>query len=235
MLEAEAVFFDAAGTLFEVRGSVGKIYSAIAHRYGAHTDPESLDQEFARALRTKSALGLVSTGAQDTATEERRWWFDIVERVLAGRIPRDGFNAYFDEVFEFFRSADAWQLYPDTLPCLEHLRCLGCGLGIISNFDSRLIDLLVNLGIGRFFAAVTLSWKAGVAKPDPQIFLKATDAMGVPGSKALHVGDSFEEDFEGARRAGLQAVLLDRMDRYNQKTNLLRVRTLSELCRLLEK
>jgi len=234
MRDIEAVFFDAAGTLFEVRGSVGRIYSAIARQYGAETDPDALDQAFSVALRQKSAHGIAPADVQDTVAEEKRWWSGIVESVLAGKIPNDEFSRYFDEVFEFFRSADAWQLYPDTLQCLEQLHARGYGLGIISNFDSRLNDLLVNLGIGRFFADVILSWKAGAAKPDPRIFLKATQSMCVPASKALHVGDSPEEDFEGARRAGLQAALLDRKDRHNQSTDILRVRSLSELNRLLD-
>lgn len=234
MREIEAVFFDAAGTLFEVRGSVGRIYSAIALRYGVQTHPEALDRAFSVALGKKSAQGIAPADVQDNVAEEKRWWSEIVESVLADNMPKEAFSEYFDEVFEFFRSADAWQLYPETLQCLERLQARGCGLGIISNFDSRLIDLLVNLGIGRFFADVTLSWTAGAAKPDPRIFLKATESMGIPASKALHVGDSLEEDFQGARRAGLHAVLLDRKDRYNQSTDVLRVRSLSELTRLLD-
>ncbi|HUI73211.1 MAG TPA: hydrolase, partial [Spirochaetia bacterium] len=111
MMAIEAVFFDAAGTLFEVRGSVGQIYSMIAQRYGIHTNPDALNQAFARAFRTKSSQPL-TFDIQDTVAEEKRWWREIVEEVFSGRMAEDDFQAYFDEVFEFFRSTGAWQLYP---------------------------------------------------------------------------------------------------------------------------
>lgn len=234
MFEVEAVFFDAAGTLFEVRGTVGGIYSAIARRYGADTDPEELDRAFRRVFRAKSEQTLICT-AEATLAQEKHWWFQIVESVFDSRMAPDDLSDYFDEVFEYFRTADAWRLYPDTLPCLECLQGLGYRLGIISNFDSRLIDLLTNLGIRRFFEDVTISWHAGGAKPDPRIFLKGTDAMGIPPSRAVLVGDSVEEDFQGACRAGLQAILLDREGKYCDNTSIPRVRSLAELCRMFPK
>ena len=50
----------------------------------------------------------------------------------------------------------------------------------------------------------------GVAKPDPEIFRLALDALGVPaGGAVLHVGDSLRYDVAGALAAGLQPVHMD--------------------------
>ena len=50
---------------------------------------------------------------------------------------------------------------------------------------------------------------AGFEKPDPRIFLPALDALQVAPAEALYVGDLYEVDVVGARRAGMAAVLLD--------------------------
>ena len=47
-------------------------------------------------------------------------------------------------------------------------------------------------------------------KPQPEIFLRTCRRLGVAPAEALHVGDSLREDYEGARAAGLRALLLDR-------------------------
>ncbi len=233
MNEIEVVFVDAAGTLFEVRGSVGRIYSSIAHRYGIDADPDALERDFRKEFRAKSEQGFDCLDL-DRKAKEKRWWFDVVAKVFEGRMPPHLLRSYFDEVFEFFRTAAAWRLFADTRTCLESLQEMGYRLGIISNFDSRLIDLLANLSLSHFFEAVVLSWHVGLAKPDPGIFVKGTESMQVDPSKAVHVGDSLEEDYYGACRAGLQAILLDSKGRYSHRTDLPHVSSLSDLCRLLE-
>lgn len=59
------------------------------------------------------------------------------------------------------------------------------------------------------FAAIVISAELGVGKPDPAIFRAALNAIGVPGTEAVMVGDSLERDVAGARRAGLRSIWLD--------------------------
>ena len=135
---------------------------------------------------------------------------DVVRTAFAGKLPPAALPDYFDEVFEAFRGAGAWALFEDTRACLERLRAGGRRLAVISNFDSRLFDVLANLGIDSCFEQVILSWHVGAAKPDPAIFRRALDAMNTDAASAWHVGDSPDEDAAGAMAAGLGAVLVDR-------------------------
>ena len=226
----DVVFLDAAGTLFEVRGSVGEIYSSVARRYGVIAAPEELQQAFIEAFRRKSLGGIPRGGGENRVIHEKGWWLEIVKEVFAGRMPADTLLRYFEDVFEIFRGADAWRLFPDTRTSLERLSAGGYRLGIISNFDSRLRDLLDNLGIGSLFEHVALSWCLGAAKPDARIFRGALEAMNVPAERALHVGDSLHEDVAGAEAAGLCAVLMDRRNVHPDWTRSWRIRSLSELC-----
>ncbi|HEV2844695.1 MAG TPA: HAD family hydrolase, partial [Thermoanaerobaculia bacterium] len=83
-------------------------------------------------------------------------------------------------------------------------------LGVISNWDGRLPKVLEELGIARFFDAVTWSGKVGTEKPDRRIFLYALGDLGVEPSEALHVGDGRLEDVEGAVAVGMRALHLTR-------------------------
>ena len=83
-------------------------------------------------------------------------------------------------------------------------------MGIISNFDSRLFPVLEALNLDHFFQNVTLSTQVGFAKPDPRIFHAAIVAHGLSPEQSVHIGDSWDEDYLGARAADLQGVWLNR-------------------------
>ena len=207
----KSVFFDAAGTLFDVKGSVGEIYSTLAAKYGADPNPDKIQSDFVRYFRLQPPLAFEKGLADHLRTElERNWWRLIVENVFAGQ-PIRQFDQFFNELFEYFRNGDAWRLYDDVLPTLHKLKNNGIGLGVISNFDSRLTDLLSNLGIFDLFDSVHISSCEGAAKPDPKIFASALGFHKIKPEEAIHVGDSQREDFEGAQSAGLSAVLIDRI------------------------
>lgn len=122
----------------------------------------------------------------------------------------DRFDAYFDEIYRAFRGTRGWELYPETIDVLRRLRREGIRLGIISNFDSRLLDVLDALNINEFFDTITISSREGAAKPDPRIFMAALQKHDCPASSALHVGDSLQSDVGGAMAAGMRAVWIDR-------------------------
>jgi putative hydrolase of the HAD superfamily len=206
------VFFDAAGTLFHVKGSVGQAYLDHALRYGVRTSPETLQQAFRRALSDAPPLAFSSADATEIKACERLWWFDVVHTVFYRVGMFEGFDQYFEDVFAYFAGPEAWELYPETLATLQALEERGKELGIVSNFDSRLYEILVGLGIDRFFESVTLSSFAGAAKPSPQIFLRALAKHGAVPGEALHIGDSLHEDVQGARAAGIKPVFLQRED-----------------------
>jgi putative hydrolase of the HAD superfamily len=122
----------------------------------------------------------------------------------------EDFDAFFDQLFQHFATADPWVLYPDTIGTLQQIRAAGIDLGVVSNFDSRLHRVLLALGLADFCSAVTISTEVGVAKPDTQIFQVALQKHGCSAAQAWHVGDSLEEDYGGAIAAGLKGVWLQR-------------------------
>ena len=205
-----AVLFDAAGTLIDVARPLGNTYSGLARDFGGDLDPDTLTAGFRTAFAETPPMAFPGRRGAELDRAERGWWRAVVERVTraAGGVPE--FDAYFDRLYAHYASAQAWRVYPEVPDVLAALRECDIALAVVSNFDSRLHPLLKALGLAPFFDAVVCSGEAGAAKPDGAIFAHALAALGVEVSEALHVGDSREADYDGARAAGIEALLVDR-------------------------
>jgi putative hydrolase of the HAD superfamily len=216
-MKFRAVLFDAAETLFSTRGSVGEIYASVARRFGSQAEPQAIQAAFVRLFGGSGPL---------SAQDQKRWWKDVVYRVFSEVGMVDNFDEFFERVYDKFRDSQGWVLFPETYDVLKQLKGFGLKLGIISNFDGRIYSVLDSLEIRHFFDAVTISSETGFSKPDPEIFQSATRALGVPPSTILVVGDSPQDDVEGAVKAGLSAVLLDRRNRYAANPHIRRITSL---------
>jgi putative hydrolase of the HAD superfamily len=211
MLKPRVIFFDAAGTLIEVREGVGEIYSRVAREFGFEVDPSVLQRNFARAFRLQPPMAFPAGTPEAKLRElEKDWWLNLVKDVFAGLGSFPRFDEFFDSLFERFRGSGFWRVYDDVELALTELKQQGLKLGVISNFDSRLYDVLRACGLDGFFDSVHISTRVGAAKPDPAIFHAALNYFGIEPGQAWHVGDSLREDVEGALDAGLQACLIDR-------------------------
>ena len=205
-----AILLDAAGTLIDVAAPIGKTYSDLAREFGGDLDPDALTAGFRTAFAGAPPMAFPGRHGADLDRAERAWWRAVVERVTreAGGVPE--FEAYFDQLYMHYAAARAWRVFPEVPGVLATLRDRGLGLAVVSNFDSRLPPLLDALNLAPFFDVVVCSGAAGAAKPERAIFTHALAALGVEAHETLHVGDSVEADYEGARAAGIEALLVDR-------------------------
>jgi putative hydrolase of the HAD superfamily len=144
--------------------------------------------------------------------DDKGWWREVVNRVLdqvspdLGELDRD---AFFEGAYGHFAEPGVWDLYPevaDVLPAL-HDRFT---LAVISNFDGRLRMILEHLGVSKFFSHIFLSSELGADKPDPEIYRRALEVVGLRPNDTLHVGDDPERDWNGASAAGLSVFGLER-------------------------
>lgn len=104
-------------------------------------------------------------------------------------------------------------LNPDTVPTLSGLRDLRCKVGLICNTGRApgtfLRRLMESFGILEFFHSTIFSDEVGCGKPDRRIFITAAEKLGVAPSNIVHVGDNPEHDVQGAKRAGMKAILFE--------------------------
>ena len=124
-------------------------------------------------------------------------------------------------------------IFDDVLLALDALRTRAVALGVISNMDRTLPQLLAQLGVDGYLSVVVSSGEAGLTKPQPEIFRVALERSGVAPEEALYVGDQYENDVLGARQAGLTPILVDRYDLFPHLTEVTRIRSLEEVARHL--
>jgi putative hydrolase of the HAD superfamily len=111
---------------------------------------------------------------------------------------------------EEMMAAIRFRAYPDAAPALAELRALGVQLVCVSNWDYSLPDVLARVGLADELDGVVTSAAVGARKPDPRLFEAALEVAGCAADEALHVGDTPTEDVQGARAAGIRALLIDR-------------------------
>jgi putative hydrolase of the HAD superfamily len=230
----KVVFFDAAGTLFHIKGSVADVYLHYGEKYGIKPSPDlkqAVNAAFSQAFRDAPPPAFAVNRIEELKQCERLWWFDIVHAVFYRVGMFEGFDEYFEEVFEAFSGGKHWVLYPETLSVIGELKSKGYELGIISNFDTRLFSILSELSLRECFDSITISSLARAAKPARQIFEYALSQHVIDPEEALHVGDSVREDWEGARQASLHALLIDREKEDSKRADC--IRDLTELPSIL--
>jgi len=107
---------------------------------------------------------------------------------------------------------DSLVLFPDAEPALARLKAAGYRLVITSNWHCGLAGFCRKLGVGALFEHVLASAEVGCAKHNRGIFDEVVRRLGVPANRIMHVCDSITDDWDGARNAGLRAILLVRED-----------------------
>jgi putative hydrolase of the HAD superfamily len=209
----QVIFFDAVGTLFGVKGSVGEVYANVAAQFGVTVSPQTLNWAFISAFQAAGSPAFPNVLPEEIPAKEYAWWRDVAIETFnkADVLPLfDDFDAFFSTLFTYFATAEPWELYEDTIATLEQIRSAKIPLGILSNFDSRIYSVLRSLGLASFFQSVTISTEAGFAKPDRRIFQMALQKHNCEATQAWHVGDSLEEDYRAAVGAGLRGIWLHR-------------------------
>lgn len=227
-----AVLFDLDGTLIE------------------HTrDIEDLCHETFDAFENRLALVTADRFWKTFWDKNRDMWYMAVDGVLTGDVARlysfvNSLRALKVDDYLAKPMLEDWEgriiaatrLFDDTLSTIGQLRSVGLRLGIITNgFTAMQSCKIRHHDLDTHVDFVLISEQVGIYKPDRAIFDLALARAGVSARQALFVGDTPSSDIEGARNAGLQAVLIDVCDTWMQVTmdGVPKIRRLSELLPLL--
>jgi putative hydrolase of the HAD superfamily len=205
-----AVTFDCALTLLDVNWQPDLEVCLAAEELGLEFDQQLGRELFGRLYMGRQRQLMASSFAgQD---EYVNFWVELGEDWCAGlELPDKGLEVMqrFDDRI-YGPNSSIVRLYDDVLPCLDTLREQGIPLGVISNWDRSLERVLNAAGIADRFETISASMVVGSEKPDTEIFELTLSRMGLKPSEVLHVGDNPLDDGEGARRAGIRSVIIDR-------------------------
>jgi putative hydrolase of the HAD superfamily len=200
-----AVVFDAVGTVIHPEPPAPVLYAEVGRRFGSKRTESEIRTRFIAAFARQEAIDYTN-GLRTSEAREVERWRRIVDQVFDDLHDTD---ACFRELFEHFSQPQAWRCDADVVETAAALAERGYALGLASNYDHRLVSVVAGFSVLRGMQHVIISSEVGWRKPAPQFFLALCQALGVPAEEILYVGDDPANDYEGARKAGLRAVLFD--------------------------
>lgn len=201
-----AVFFDAVGTLIVPRIGAPEVYRTLAAKQGVQLDANLVRERFVAAYRVEEASDRAA-GWVTSEERERERWRAIVTTTLSD-LPDP--EAGFLELFEHFARPDSWRLNDGAATVLESFAERGLILGLGTNYDSRVERVIAGLPeLSRIADRAAISAAVGFRKPAVEFFRRVTQFAGCSPHDILFVGDDLENDYDGARSSGLEALLLD--------------------------
>ena len=208
-----AVFFDAGETLVHPHPTFADLFARTLRGQGYDVSAETVHERghvvFERFRAAAQAGELWTTSLE----RSRRFWHDVYGVFIRelGIADADGLV---DVLYATFTDLANYRVFEDVPPVLDRLREAGIVMGVVSNFEVWLEQLLEQLRVRSYFAVSVVSGVEGVEKPDPRIFEIAMERAGVRPDVSVYVGDNPEFDVDPAHEAGMFPVLLDRRERF---------------------
>jgi putative hydrolase of the HAD superfamily len=204
--ELKAVLFDVDFTLVRPGPELGpEGYVRAGERHGLTLDAslyESARNAAHRELKRHPEL-----------EHDETIWYAFTERIVIGMGGAPpGSRACAIEITHGWERHEYFELYEDTQPVLAELRGAGLRIGLVSN-SARDVHAFARHHRLEIDAAIT-SFSHGKTKPHASIFRAVLDLLEVSSDEAAMVGDTVEDDIDGAHALGMRAVLLDRLGRY---------------------
>ena len=229
----KAVFFDLYNTLIGYDPPREELEVRVLKDFGIDVPPEAfrrplviadefIYREHARSpLSKRSKKEIAALYAQYQGIVLKEAGVDVSKELIAGILGK------WQEVkFKFV-------LFDDVMPTLTRLGKLGLILGLISNVDHDITPLYRELGLPALLQVAVTSQDVGFNKPQPEIFQEALKQAGVKSSETIYVGDQYQIDVVGANGVGMQGILLDRNDFFEEITDCPRIRSLTEVAKHL--
>ena len=201
-----AVLFDVDFTIAKPGPDLGpEGYRRLGRRFGLELDPDRYGEARAHAVTTLER--------HPELDHDEEVWVLFTEQIIRGMGGNSG-RAYecAREMTRAWEHAHNFQIFEDVLPTLAELRTHALKLGLVSN-TGRDLQAFVKHHELDVDAAVS-SGTHGKTKPHPTIFEAALERLEVEAAVAVMVGDSIEDDVEGAKAVGMRGLLLDRENRY---------------------
>jgi HAD superfamily hydrolase (TIGR01549 family) len=224
----ETLLLDAGGVLVVPNWTR---VSETLQRHGVHASVAAL-----RAAEPAVKFAIDTFVGVSTSSDAGRWG-DYLEGVFkSAGVPLDPSTLEaLREIRAYHAANNLWEEVPDdVVPALLRIRRLGLTVAVASNANGTVQRAFDRLGLSEYFDVVCDSHFEGVEKPEPRFFEIVLDRCGGRRGTTLHVGDLYHVDIVGARKAGLDAILLDRHDQY-ESFDVERVRTLGEVVDRLER
>ena len=223
------VFFDFYGTLVGFDPSRFVIQSTACLDFNIQLTPEGVAKGYSIADAYMAKQNADSPLRTLNPKERGRFFAEYERLVLKGA----GIEITTEQAAAIWKRIEQvpyrMSAYDDVFPTIKSLKINGISVGVISNMNRDGSELLKDVGLTPYIDFVVTSSEVLVEKPHPDIFKFALSKADTEPHEAVHVGDQLTSDVEGALRAGITPVLLDRDCRYRHIEEFIRIENLSDL------
>ena len=208
----KAVIFDVDFTIARPGPDLGpEGYRRLGERYGLALDPARYEDARRDAFSTLKR--------HPELDHDEEIWVLFTQRIIEGMGGEGDTYGAAVEMEGAWSHAHFFELYDDALPTLNTLRACGLKLGLLSNTARDLDAFVAHHGLS--VDAVLTSRAHGKTKPHEAIFRRMLELLAVAADEAVMVGDTVEDDIEGAEAVGMRALLVDREGRYGDSAGAL--------------
>ena len=223
-MSLKAVIFDLGLTLIRTE-SFPEIYRRILARFGITIQVEDIVQ----AQKETETEFDMSTYYEN---QRKEFWTNYNLSLLEKLDVKENTTFLAAQIDALWWDCSNVKAYPDVESTLSGLSAKGFRIGLVSNgFKQDLDKVLGELELEKWFDVVVCIDSCNCAKPDKQIFLYALDRLGVKADETVFVGDSVEQDYEGAFGVGIRPFLIDREEKHPNHFN--KIASLTELLTIL--
>jgi putative hydrolase of the HAD superfamily len=205
-MQLKAVLFDVDFTIAKPGPDLGpEGYQRLGKRFELELEPSRYDDARRHAVETLER--------HPELDHDEEVWVLFTEQIIRGMGGNS--NRAYECAVEMTRAwehAHNFDIYEDVLPTLAGLRAYDLKLGLVSNTGRDLKEFIRHHGLD--VDAAVSSGAHGKTKPHPTIFRAALERLQVEAAEAVMIGDSVDDDVEGAKAIGMRGLLLDRENRY---------------------
>ncbi|RMG41128.1 MAG: HAD-IIIA family hydrolase [Candidatus Dadabacteria bacterium] len=229
----KAIFFDADDTLFSVYPSVGDIYSSCASEFGLKISAELINRSVLDVWQQfRDSFQRRNYNYKTTEEQEKKLWYQFIEMVFKACSEEKLPAGLSDRIYEAFSDPASRRLKAGVKELLEELQNKYL-LGVLSNNDRRIESVIEGLGIRQHFTWVYPAFVTGYKKPSPEVYRWIEKKHGFRSDQLLHIGDSFENDYQAALNAGWHAIWLSNGNNVGQGAEVLAAGTIKDLTKIL--
>jgi putative hydrolase of the HAD superfamily len=231
-VRCRAVFFDVGETLVHPAPSFPALFATVLAEQGHERDDGEVEAASAVVRRHFSHAARIDDRWTLSPERSKAFW-TAVYREMLDALAVSSQNGVPDALYERFTDIASYTLFDDVPETLDLLDAMVPTLGIVSNYEAWLDELLGALQVRDRFTVRVISGLEGVEKPDPAIYRLALERAGVEPRDVVFVGDNPEFDVDPPARLGMVPVLIDRRRRYPDHGGL-RIEDLRDLPALVE-
>ncbi|BFG01618.1 rhythmically expressed gene 2 protein [Drosophila madeirensis] len=212
------VTFDVTDTLLKLEDPLKQYQKTAAECGVTDLNRQQLERCFRQQFKIMCKK-YPNFGRSSPNLDWQSWWLQLVAGTFScvdASLPADKLATIGQQLVRVFRTSACWRHVEGATELVQRVRDSGKCVGIISNFDPSLPQVLQAMGFAGKFDFVLTSYEAGVMKPDARIFNIPLERLRIAPDQALHIGNKYDMDYAGARNSGWSGLLVHPMEADNQ-------------------